>query len=577
LVDRLLLNVRVLLALGCLFHVAYLFPVFDIYFRSPLVHGPAPEASPLPPPATRLVFIVADGLRADRLFETDPPFLGRLIRERAVAGISHAHVPTESRPGHVAMFAGIYEDPSAVTTGWKANAVGFETIFDYTSSAWAFGNRDITALLEKPASPQIETDSYGVQRTEFAGDLHGPDDWSIDRVGKLLAQANRDPALDARLRADRTMIFVHLLGMDLVGHRKLPGHPVYESAIRRLDAGVAELVRHIEEFYGHDGRTAFIFTSDHGMSDRGSHGDGDPACTQTPLIAWGAGLSGPQVVSGAAAASMGGKYGQLKRRDVEQADLCPLMAALLGIPTPLNSVGVLPRAYLKFTSAEEAEACLANARQFYRQAKLGFEQASARARVPLPGQSSLQAAPALIDSIRGAIRAGEFERAIRLSDELMALSLESARVQRFFTRPLMLGLVFFAFTGWMGLAALFLVPARCVTAPGPLRFVNALFISGTTVVFLALWLVGAPPQYYFYVVFPIFFWREIAIGWASLTIPPGRWLCAHWVRLLWLFVGLELIVLAFYQRAAFSVIFLGLAAAITCGMIHPAHYPGLRS
>ena len=91
---------------------------------------------------------LADGLRADSVLlynafpahhnSTDPvaPYLRSIVRERGAFGVSHTRVPTESRPGHVALIGmcflhlgsrvslvhssycvpgGIYEDVSAVT------------------------------------------------------------------------------------------------------------------------------------------------------------------------------------------------------------------------------------------------------------------------------------------------------------------------------------------------------------------------------------------------------------------------------------------------------------------------------
>ena len=71
----------------------------------------------------------------------------------------------------------------------------------------------------------------------------------------------------------------------------------------------------------------------------------DPDCTRTPLIVWGKGVRGPlpdSVPSSHDGYSQPWHLGHLFRRDVDQADVASLMAALLGIDWPVNSVGVLP-------------------------------------------------------------------------------------------------------------------------------------------------------------------------------------------------------------------------------------------
>lgn len=92
-----------------------------------------------------------------------------------------------------------------------------------------------------------------------------------------------------------------------------------------VDSGIKNIVRIFQAFF-RDNDTAYIFTSDHGMSDIGNHGDGNPDNTRTPLVAWGAGISKPSFRGyGHDELSFDWGIDNVNRNDVNQADIAVLM------------------------------------------------------------------------------------------------------------------------------------------------------------------------------------------------------------------------------------------------------------
>ncbi|KAJ1490861.1 Phosphatidylinositolglycan class N-domain-containing protein [Baffinella frigidus] len=418
--------------MAVVFHLCAFASVFDIYFRSPIVSGLHAVDPPAGAAARRLVLIIGDGGRADMVFDTRTHtdgglggalargLHGKILRGETSWGVSHTRVPTESRPCHASLLGGIYEDPSAITKGWQQNPVEFDTapgpchasllggiyedpsaitkgwqqnpvefdtVLNASSAAFAFGSPDVIPLFAKGLA-HVTADVYPSEWEDFGSacfdDVRGCrrlDDWVLDRLDAELASAEANPGgeLDRRLRGDKVVIFLHLLGLDMQGHAFRPDSAEYRANIRSVDEGIARVEARLAKFFRDDRATAFLFTSDHGMSNKGSHGDGEPECTETPIVAWGAGVArtapskggvvpghaGGKVAGwGASPETWGGLRG-VERKDVEQARLASLMAALIGVPFPRNAVETLPLEYLDIPagSPRRAALLLANARQ----------------------------------------------------------------------------------------------------------------------------------------------------------------------------------------------------------------------
>uniref|UniRef100_A0A8C3T776 GPI ethanolamine phosphate transferase 1 n=1 Tax=Chelydra serpentina TaxID=8475 RepID=A0A8C3T776_CHESE len=456
---------------GLLVHCVFLASIFDIYFTSPLVHGMTPQRTPLPPPAKRLVLFVADGLRADTLYELDDngtslaPYLRNIIEYKGSWGVSHTHVPTESRPGHVALIAGFYEDVSAVAKGWKENPVEFDSIFNESEYTWSWGSPDILPMFAKGASgDHVYTYCYTAEKEDFgAQDATKLDTWVFDHVKNFFQAARSNQTLFSKVNEEKVVLFLHLLGIDTNGHAHRPNSREYKDNIRKVDEGINNIVSELEDFYGNDGKTAFILTSDHGMTDWGSHGAGHPSETLTPLIAWGAGVNYPQKVASQFFEDEFLKEWKLekwKRLDVNQADIAPLMASLIGVPFPLNSVGILPLDYLNNSAHFKAESMFTNAVQILEQFKMKMTQKKETTLSFLFTPFQLLSDTEQINILRKArsyIHQEQYHEAVSLCETLISLALEGLSYYHTYDR-LFLGIsVVMGFVGWTSYVILLIV------------------------------------------------------------------------------------------------------------------------
>ena len=532
------------LGVAVVFHLVYIYSIFDIYFVSPIVHGMTSYGVQrklgADAPAKRLVLFVGDGLRADKAFQSFPdpspsspnapgameprplaPFLRSKVLKSGTFGVSHTRVPTESRPGHVALIAGLYEDVSSVTTGWKLNPVNFDSVFNRSRHTWSWGSPDILPMFKEGAVPgRVDADCYGEEFEDFTKDATQLDTWVFDKVKHLFGSAARNASLDHALRQDRNIFFLHLLGLDTTGHAYRPYSKEYLHNIKVVDQGVKEITRLIEDFFG-DGKTAFVFTADHGISDWGSHGDGHPDNTRTPLIAWGSGVSKP-VISAVGKArghedGLSGDWGldKVQRNDVAQADIAALMAYLAGLEYPVNSVGEVPLAFVSGSLQEKAEAALANTQgvlEMYRVKEEQKRSSELRYRAFPPLGDEQHSIQHRVQEIRKTISSGEYEQATIMSQDLLHLGLDGLRYLQTYDWLFLRALVTMGYLGWIAFAITTVIDMHVLhgkTSTSRTTVLSATFGALGTLLFSTLLIRKAPVTYYFYAFFPLVFWEEV--------------------------------------------------------------------
>ena len=583
------------MAFGVMLHALLIYAMFDVHFLTPLVHNIEPTYVNFTAPASRLVIIVADGLRGDRLFELEDvlgegdikaarapraPFLHSIAKSEGRWGISHARPPTESRPGHVALLAGFYEDPSAITKGWQANAVEFDHLLHQSTAAWAIGAPSLVPMFST-GIPHARTVTYAEELEDFAAssDHAALDVWVFDRAIEILNGEVADEAAKkgatpeserAALEGDRIVFLLHLLGLDSAGHAHKPYGEAYAANVRVVDEGVRRLAAAFEERFGgdeNDRGTAFVFTADHGMSNRGAHGDGDPGCTETPLVVWGSGVATAAAAKdvedgidptcrsrGKDAPTPEYAWGLRddERCDVDQADVAPMGAALLGMPPPMHNTGVLPASYLDpKRRGLRSSAAMSNAAQLL---------AVYRRKITVVGNKALSAylttgglkpyAPlANADQSLAEIEAlqteGDHVGAVNAARELSHKCVDGLTYLHLYDRGLLQGVVAACFLGWVGYLGAELATmdndgggggggGRGTSTAAAARTISVTALIVSFVVSAALLQRDAPPTYFAYFNLPVYFGRRCAvIAWKRAVSAPTDSFRAHRKQWIW--------------------------------------------
>ena len=596
-----------LLLLAVIFHLFAFVCIFDIYFSSPI----DPDIdnvyfTPVDPPAKRLVFFIADGLRADTCFQ----FLGRderyhdaaaslgpdiSPREKAFQaasamwsaraertsflretleqggswGVSHARVPTETRPGHVAVIAGFYEDVSAITKGWQDNPVDFDHVFNQSRFTWAWGSPDVTRMFARKLE-HVQDFHYASDEEDFAReDLSMLDTWVFNRVQSFLEDAKTNRTLKDKVEQDKVVFFLHLLGIDCNGHAHRPHSGEYMQNMASVDRGVNGIVQLFERQFP-DERTAYVFTSDHGMGNNGAHGDGDPTNTRTPVIAWGAGVRASRrgrigrpdewpVQTGFSVDEEVGfsvEWGleHLERRDMEQADIAPLMSALIGIPVPANSIGMLPMTFLE-RGSYRSSAIVSNAKQLVKQVRFKERARAERLIWFQPFEVRVEELEAQMEAIEEAFERGSYDEVESECALMIKTCLKSLRYYQTYDRLYLIALTLLGYTGWILYAPVEINHSfNTVDSNRPSRIIWVVRL-----VFAALGLKQAveraPLQYYIYLGFPFYLFNGIATKaeWFDL----GGWRYGFVLAL-----GLQLMVAGYSYRSLYAMTFTALGGWI---------------
>ncbi|KAF2263833.1 GPI ethanolamine phosphate transferas-like protein 2 [Lojkania enalia] len=310
------------------------------------------------PKFDKLVFMVVDALRSDFVFskESGMAFVQSLIRSgSAIPFTAHATSPTITMPR-----------VKAITTGSIPSFLDVILNFAESDTTSTLATQD-TWLAQLKAREGGKLVMYGDDTwlKLFPGFFERADGTSSFFVSDFTEVDNNVTrhVPDELLNSDWDAMIMHYLGLDHIGHKTGPKGPNMVPKQKEMDGIVRQIYEAIEN-EEHLLNTLFVLCGDHGMNDGGNHGGSTPGETSPALV-----FMSPKIKKITEAmerkSPIEPKANFEYYRIIEQSDIAPTLAGLMGYPVPKNNLGVFIEEFLDLwdDAADRVRLLLHNARQ----------------------------------------------------------------------------------------------------------------------------------------------------------------------------------------------------------------------
>ncbi|KAI9790358.1 MAG: major facilitator super transporter protein [Peltula sp. TS41687] len=313
--------------------------------------GPPPAA-----PFNKIILMVVDALRSDFVYSHSSGFQfvhGLISTGAAMPFTAHATSPTITMPR-----------VKAITTG---------SIPSFLDVILNFAESDTTSTLANQDTWLAQMKRKGDGKLVMYGDdtwlklfpdtfscSDGTSSFFVSDFTEVDNNVTRHLSCELRSPEWNTLI-MHYLGLDHIGHKAGPRSPNMLPKQEEMDGIVKQIYEAIER-EEHLASTLLVLCGDHGMNDAGNHGGSSPGETSPALV-----FISPKMreISRGKPCPNAAQQEYLFYDFVQQSDIVPTLAGLLGFPTPRNNLGVFIPQLLEFWPKDHERISLLerNARQ----------------------------------------------------------------------------------------------------------------------------------------------------------------------------------------------------------------------